>query len=84
MALIGILEARRFFRCVMCSVRTAARFTERERVPISPLLSPGLRGNCAKTKYHHRKLKPVHIFCLTCGGELNIIEMMFFIMLIEF
>ena len=45
MALIGILEARRFFRCVMCSVRTAARFTERERVSMRIIHCPGMCGN---------------------------------------
>ena len=46
---LGSLEARRFFRCVVCSVRTAARFTERERVPMRTILCPDMCGKVTAT-----------------------------------
>ena len=42
---MGSLKARRFFCCVVCSIRTAARFTERERVPMRTTLCPTMRKN---------------------------------------
>ena len=38
-----------FFRCVVCSVRTAARFTERERVPVKIIHRFDMRGKFTAT-----------------------------------
>ena len=51
----SLVEARRFFRCVVCSVRTAARFMERKRVPMRTIPCPLLCGKFTITVIRNKR-----------------------------